>query len=155
MTFCLCVGRHLLVPFLFHDLTSLHPPSFHGNDFSTCSTHFSLSGKAPTARCEHFSQAHSAKHAHSRLHACALASAHARTHTRARTLLAKCEMNNRACIHVNCNLENNYQVSLQSTFCSLCSSGSNDEGSPWSAVISGWSPQLAPKRDGTFCCPCC
>ena len=21
--------RHLLVPFLFHDLTSLHPPSFH------------------------------------------------------------------------------------------------------------------------------
>ena len=29
-------SRHLLVPFLFHDLTSLHPPSFHGNDFSTC-----------------------------------------------------------------------------------------------------------------------
>ena len=28
--------RHLLVPFLFHDLTSLHPPSFHRNDFSTC-----------------------------------------------------------------------------------------------------------------------
>ena len=28
--------RHLLVPFLFHDVTSLHPPSFHGNDFSTC-----------------------------------------------------------------------------------------------------------------------
>ena len=36
--------RHLL------DLTSLHPPSFYGNDFSTCSTHFSLSGKAPTKR---------------------------------------------------------------------------------------------------------
>ena len=28
--------RHLLVPFLFHDLTSLHPPSFHRNDFYTC-----------------------------------------------------------------------------------------------------------------------
>ena len=27
---------HLLVPFLFHDWTSLHPPSFHRNDFSTC-----------------------------------------------------------------------------------------------------------------------
>ena len=34
--------RHLLVSFLFHALTSLHPPSFHRNDFSTCSTHFSL-----------------------------------------------------------------------------------------------------------------
>ena len=28
---------HLLVSFLFHTLTSLHPPSFHRNDFSTCS----------------------------------------------------------------------------------------------------------------------
>ena len=28
--------RHLLVSFLFHALTSLHPPSFHRNDFSTC-----------------------------------------------------------------------------------------------------------------------
>ena len=27
--------RHLLVSFLFHALTSLHPPSFHTNDFST------------------------------------------------------------------------------------------------------------------------
>ena len=27
---------HLLVHWLFHDLTSLHPPSFHRNDFSTC-----------------------------------------------------------------------------------------------------------------------
>ena len=26
--------RHLLVPFLFHDMTSLHPPSFHRNDFN-------------------------------------------------------------------------------------------------------------------------
>ena len=32
--------RHLLVSFLFHALVSLHPPSFHRNDFSTCSTHF-------------------------------------------------------------------------------------------------------------------
>ena len=28
--------RHLLVSFLFHALISLHPPSFHRNDFSTC-----------------------------------------------------------------------------------------------------------------------
>ena len=34
--------RHLLVFFLFHALTSLHPPSFHRNDFSTCFTHFSF-----------------------------------------------------------------------------------------------------------------
>ena len=34
--------RHLLVSFLFHALTSLHPPSFHRNDFSTCFTHFSF-----------------------------------------------------------------------------------------------------------------
>ena len=27
---------HLLVSLLFHELTSLHPPSFQGNDFSTC-----------------------------------------------------------------------------------------------------------------------
>ena len=27
--------RHLLVSFLFHALTSLHPPSFYRNDFST------------------------------------------------------------------------------------------------------------------------
>ena len=32
--------RHLLVSFLFHALTSLHPPSFYRNDFFTCSTHF-------------------------------------------------------------------------------------------------------------------
>ena len=31
----------ILVPFLFHDVTSLHHPSFQRNDFSTCSTHFS------------------------------------------------------------------------------------------------------------------
>ena len=28
--------RHLLVSFLFHALTSLHPTSFYRNDFSTC-----------------------------------------------------------------------------------------------------------------------
>ena len=32
--------RHLLVSFLFY--ASLHPPSFHRNDFSTCSTNFSF-----------------------------------------------------------------------------------------------------------------
>ena len=33
-----CWCRHLLVSFLFHALTSLHPPSFYRNDFSTCYT---------------------------------------------------------------------------------------------------------------------
>ena len=28
--------RHLLVSFIIHAMTSLHPPSFHRNDFSTC-----------------------------------------------------------------------------------------------------------------------
>ena len=32
----LSLGGHLLVPFLFHEVTSLHPPSFQRNDFSTC-----------------------------------------------------------------------------------------------------------------------
>ena len=36
----LCRSRHLLVPLLFHDVTSLHPSSFQRNDFSTCSTYF-------------------------------------------------------------------------------------------------------------------
>ena len=37
MTFCLGVSyMHLLVLFLFHDVTSLHPHSFHRNDCSTC-----------------------------------------------------------------------------------------------------------------------
>ena len=42
--------RHLLVPFLFHALTSLHPPSFHRNDFSTCEytfTHTDISWSFP------------------------------------------------------------------------------------------------------------
>ena len=38
--------RHLLVSFLFHALTSLHPPS---NDYSTCSTHFSWA--KPQQKC--------------------------------------------------------------------------------------------------------
>ena len=51
MAFCLWY-MHLLVPFLFHDLTSLHPPSFHRNDFSTCSTHFLMIwGRAPSVWC--------------------------------------------------------------------------------------------------------
>ena len=37
---------HFLVPFLFHDVASLHPPSFHRNDFSICSTRFLFWGKA-------------------------------------------------------------------------------------------------------------
>ena len=37
--------RHLL---LFQEVTSLHPPSFHRNNFSTCSTHFFFWGKADT-----------------------------------------------------------------------------------------------------------
>ena len=40
-------SRHLLVPLLFHKVTSLHPPSFQRNDFSTCSTYFFIWGKAP------------------------------------------------------------------------------------------------------------
>ena len=39
---------HLLVPFLFA-VTSLHPPSFHRNDFSSCSTSFW--DKAPSKMC--------------------------------------------------------------------------------------------------------
>ena len=34
MTFCLCAGIFFL--FLFHAVTSLHLPSFQGNDISTC-----------------------------------------------------------------------------------------------------------------------
>ena len=45
--------RHPLVRLLFHEVTSLHPPSFQRNDFSTCSTYFSVSSKAPIKmRCE-------------------------------------------------------------------------------------------------------
>ena len=34
----LSLFRHLLVSLHFHELTSLHPPSFQRNDFSTCIT---------------------------------------------------------------------------------------------------------------------
>ena len=34
--------RHL-VAFLFHEVTALHPPSFHRNDFSTCIVNGELS----------------------------------------------------------------------------------------------------------------
>ena len=44
----LSLGGQLLVPFLFHEVTSLHPSSFQRNDFSTCSTHFSAWGNAST-----------------------------------------------------------------------------------------------------------
>ena len=38
---------HLLISFLFHDVTSLHSPSFHRNGFSTCFTPFLIfCGKA-------------------------------------------------------------------------------------------------------------
>ena len=40
-------SRHLLVSLLFHEVTSLPPPSFQRNDFSTCSTYFFLFGVGP------------------------------------------------------------------------------------------------------------
>ena len=46
--------RHLLVSFIFHALTSLHPPSFHRNDFSTC-----ILTQEVTQICFHFSVSHS------------------------------------------------------------------------------------------------
>ena len=59
--------RHLLVSFLFHELTSLHPPSFHRNDFSTCSTHFSFilvqSPKMFSLRSAHVDFMHAHAHA--------------------------------------------------------------------------------------------
>ena len=41
-------GVGIFLSFRFHELTSLYPPSFKRNDFSTCSTHFSFWGKAQT-----------------------------------------------------------------------------------------------------------
>ena len=38
--------RHPLVPLLFHEVTSLHPPSFQKNNYSTFST-ISVWGQAP------------------------------------------------------------------------------------------------------------
>ena len=45
MTSCLVIVIFLF-PF-FHEVTSLHPPSFQRNDFSTCFTYFFIWGKAP------------------------------------------------------------------------------------------------------------
>ena len=56
--------RHLLVSFRFHALTSLHPPSFYRNDFST---HFSvILGQSPNKndlRRAHVSFMHAHAHA--------------------------------------------------------------------------------------------
>ena len=38
---------YLGIGIFFHGATSLHPPSFQRNDFSTCSTYFLISGRAP------------------------------------------------------------------------------------------------------------
>ena len=48
--------RHVLVPLLFHEVTSLHPPSFQRNDFSTCSTCFFHLGKIPNKNEMHGQQ---------------------------------------------------------------------------------------------------
>ena len=49
--------RHLLVvPLLFHEVTSLHPPSFQRNDFSTCSTYFFHFGQSPNKNEMHRQQ---------------------------------------------------------------------------------------------------
>ena len=45
--------KHPLVRLLYHEVTSLHPPSLRRNDFSTCTTYSSVWGKAPIKmRCE-------------------------------------------------------------------------------------------------------
>ena len=40
-------SRHLLVPLLFHEVTSLHPPSFQRNVFPLVPHPFFIWGKAP------------------------------------------------------------------------------------------------------------
>ena len=45
--------RHLLVSFLFRALTSLHPPSFHRNDFSTCIPRYHQQGNGIKIICLH------------------------------------------------------------------------------------------------------
>ena len=63
------LGRHLLVSF-FRALTSLHPPSFHRNDFSTCSTHFSfILGQSPNKNDLRRARARKQTHAHADMHA--------------------------------------------------------------------------------------
>ena len=46
MISCLGLGIFLF-PFFFHEVTSLHPPSFQTNEFSTCSTCFIYLGQSP------------------------------------------------------------------------------------------------------------
>ena len=67
--------RHLLVTFLFHAVTSLHSPSFHRNDFSTCYTNFLffILGQSPNKN-EMFSLRHAHVdfvHVPTPLHVCA------------------------------------------------------------------------------------
>ena len=59
--------RNLLVPFIFHDLASLHPPSFQRNDFSTCFTlFFNVLGQSPMKKVyiQPSAQLHSLIHWH-------------------------------------------------------------------------------------------
>ena len=49
----LSLGGHLLVRFLFHEMTSLHPPSFQRNDFSTCSSRTVHTGVSLTKATKH------------------------------------------------------------------------------------------------------
>ena len=67
MNYFLFWCRPLLVAFPFHDLTSLLPPSFQKNDFSTCSTHYFYFGAKPSktngfvlVRRAHSTHAHTA-----------------------------------------------------------------------------------------------
>ena len=43
--------KDLLVPFIFHDVTSLHPPSFHRNDFPLVPLIFHFGAK-PQQKCD-------------------------------------------------------------------------------------------------------
>ena len=52
--------RHPLVPLLFHEVKSLHPHSFQGNDFSTCI----LDGNIPTMFLQHLNTAPTAVNIH-------------------------------------------------------------------------------------------
>ena len=59
---------HLLVPFLFHDLTSLHPPSFHRNDFSLVPLIFLILGQSLINNVPCFVRGASRAHAYLRTH---------------------------------------------------------------------------------------
>ena len=45
VTLCIGVGIFLFLSFSWSDIDPYIPPSFHRNDFSTCSTHFSFGAK--------------------------------------------------------------------------------------------------------------